>query len=191
MADTPSRLVDDTYEDEVFWAMRLRFDSDGDPLAPMQAMIHAAEIGEPPPRWVIDYLGERFKKYLNQSGPRPLDQIMGLAALGKGQEPALKRHRRKEWELDCMITMWELHKALDFSLVEASRRVERWAIQHPQRKAHRLEVISAATLRDKYYRSYKKNLDRYIEQATRHGTWDDVLQKARERLTQEFGIEPM
>jgi len=191
MADTPSRLDDDTYEDEVFWAMRLRFDSDGDPLAPMRAMIHAAEAGELPPRWVIDYLGERFKKYLNQSGARPLDQIMGLAALGKGQEPALKRHRRQEWELDCMITMWELHKAFGLEVVAASKRVERWQIQHPRRKTQGLDVISAATLRDKYYRSYKKNLDRYIEQATRHGTWDDVLQKARERLTQEFGIEPM
>jgi hypothetical protein len=138
-----------------------RWADEGDPLALLLAVIHASREDRPIPHWAATVLAERFQRYLKENGSRSLDQILGLNGLGPGQDPAIKRRNRRRWEDQCIFLMWNLHKVLGLKVVEASKRVERWQLTHTLRKADQLPVLSASTLRDKYYRRHKKKLDQY------------------------------
>jgi len=178
--------------DIMFWDVTRRFFDQGDPVAPLHAVIRSADSGEPLPKWVVEYLAARFRKYLAPTETRSLEKILGLAPLGPGQSSAIKEQLHREWEFECVATMWKLHKVMGLTVVDASKQVERWALRNPRRRSLGLEIFSAGTLRDKYYRRFKRELDQFPAQYEDAGiSWDETKEAFRVWLEKEFGIEPM
>ena len=185
-------MTDHERPDPLFWVFKKQFFETGDPLAPLHAVIWAAESGAPLPKWVVEYLAARFTKYMTPTETGSLERILGLAPLGPGQSSAIKEHRHRQWEFECVVTMWKLHKVMGLTVVDASKRAEQWALRSPRRRALGLEVFSAGTLRDKYYRRFKRELDQFPAQYEDAGiSWDETKEAFRVWLEKEFGIEPM
>ena len=179
--------------DPMFWDVSKRFFDHGDPVAPLHAVIRSAESGAPLPQWVVEYFAARFREYLKPNEAQPLDKILGLAPLGPGQASAIREQRRRDWEFICVATMWKLHKVRKITVIEASKQVQRWSMRREQRgQSLGFPFFMAHTLRDKYYRRFKRELDQLPAEYERAGiSWDEAKEVFKVWLDKEFGPEPM
>ena len=166
---------------EIWDSMEYAFAEDGDPIAPLAAVVFAVDRGEPVPAWALEYLAARFRVYLRFGQDKTLDEVLGLKALGKGQEPARKTWQRKPYETELVYMVWKLHHAFGLKVSEATRKVEAWCERHRKEiEAAGLRVFTEPVLRQRYYEQGWK------DRAPPPAGWSQEL---KDRLQKEFDLD--
>jgi hypothetical protein len=139
---------------------RSQFEKSKNPVFAIEAFLVAREAKLFPPLWVLDWLGESFKKFHAAQGKQSLEKIMGLVP-GRGQTPLFKALFDEERDEMLALDVFRLTTLFKISIEDAAsmaaRRLE--ALPNWNKTAYRLNSISEETVRDRYKRKWKKVFD--------------------------------
>lgn len=100
----------------------------------IEALVYCHEARVQPPRWLVDWLGERCASWLDNHAPG-LDEALELKSPGRGKPPPLKRlEAQAAGQWDAWL-MYILNRGIGISVEKAAELV--WARRHCEGRAER------------------------------------------------------
>lgn len=153
---------------------RRQFKKTKNPIFAIEAFLIARESKLFPPMWVLNWLGEAFKKYHSGQGTQSLEKMFGLVP-GRGQSPLFKALGEEERDEMLALDVWRLRTLFNVSIETAATMVSRRLEETPDwnKSRYALHALSAKTIEDRYKKKWKKLLDlpdlrhRYLSSLTK------------------------